>query len=415
MEYEMTMIGKLGYAWLFCAVVCIAAPAQKFQTIASFDNYNGAYPQYVSLIQGAGGNFYGTTFEGGEATLGTLFEVTAGGEVTTLCSFGQAFCYGGDFPYSGLAQDAEGNFYGTTWQGGTNKTGAVYEFTTTGTLTVLYNFCSQQNCTDGDDPYAPLVQASNGDFYGTTLDGGTEGYGTVFAITSAGTLTTLHSFGYKDGAGPVAGLIQAENGNFYGTTLYGGAHGAGTVYEINSAGMLTTLHSFGSKGDGANPYAGLVQGTDGNFYGTTYGGGAHGHGAVFEITATGELTTLYSFCSQKKCVDGAHPYAGIIQATNGNFYGTASLGGTQNRGTLYQLTPAGALSTMHSFCTQRHRCTDGAYPSGGLLQATDGTLYGTTTKGGPRQAGTVFSLSLAADPAQPSQSPHARRQEERAR
>ena len=119
---------------------------------------------------------------------------------------------------------------------------------------MLYNFCSQRNCTDGDDPYAPLLQAANKNFYGTTLNGGTKGYGTVYEITSGGTLTTLHSFRYSDGANPTAGLIQAKNGNFYGTTLYGGAKGAGTVFEISAAGKLRTLHSFGSPGDGAHPY-----------------------------------------------------------------------------------------------------------------------------------------------------------------
>jgi uncharacterized repeat protein (TIGR03803 family) len=215
----------------------------------------------------------------------------------------------------------------------------------------------------------------------------------VFAITSAGTLTTLHSFRYSDGAGPVAGLIQAKNGNFYGATLYGGAHGAGTVFEISAAGKLKTLHSFGAAGDGANPYAALVQAADGTFYGTTYSGGAHGQGSVFAITAAGKLTTLYSFCSEKKCADGAAPYAGVIQATDGNFYGTTSQGGASNRGTVFAITSAGKLTSLHSFCLKKN-CIDGADPSGGLIQATNGIFYGTTTEGGVNQDGTVFSLSV---------------------
>jgi uncharacterized repeat protein (TIGR03803 family) len=241
------------------------------------------------------------------------------------------------------------------------------------------------------------MQAKNGNFYGSTFDGGTRGYGTIFEITSQGKLTTLHSFGYADGAGPVAGLVQAKNGNFYGTTLYGGAQGAGAVFEMTSGGKLTTLYSLCSQkgcADGTGPYAGLVQAKDGNFYGTTYGGGAHNHGTVFQITASGELTTLYSFCSQTKCADGADPYAGVIQATDGNFYGTTAKGGTAGWGTVFAITAAGELTALHSFCLQKN-CTDGADPVGGLLQASDGNFYGTTADGGSYENGTVFRLSLA--------------------
>jgi len=270
-------------------------------------------------------------------------------------------------------------------------TGTVFVTTSDGANT-LYSFCSQSDCADGDEPFAPLLQAADKNFYGTTLDGGTKGYGTVFAITSAGTLTTLHSFRYSDGASPVAGLTQARNGKFYGTTLYGGAHGAGTVFEISAAGKLKTLHSFGAAGDGTNPYAVLVQAADGTFYGTTYSGGTHGQGTVFAITAAGKLTTLYSFCSAKKCSDGAAPCAGVIQATDGDFYGTTSQGGASNRGTVFAISAAGKLTSLHSFCLQKN-CTDGAEPSGGLLQASKGTFYGTTTEGGANEDGTVFSLS----------------------
>jgi uncharacterized repeat protein (TIGR03803 family) len=385
---------------LFCAATAIAASAQTFQTIASFSYFdNGAFPLYMSLAQGSDRNFFGTTSaggEGGNSGVGVVFEVTAGGDLTALCDLEEGGCIG-SYPFAGLIQ-ADGNFYGTTSQGGTNGTGGLFEITPEGTQTFLYSFCSQTNCTDGDDPYAPLLQAADKNFYGTTLDGGTKGYGTVFAITSAGTLTTLHSFRYSDGASPVAGLIQAKNGNFYGTTLYGGAHGAGTVFEISAAGKLKTLHSFGAAGDGANPYATLVQAAAGTFYGTTYSGGVHGQGTVFAITAAGKLTTLYSFCSAKKCSDGAAPYAGVIQATDGSFYGTTSKGGASNRGTVFAITAAGKLTSLHSFCLKKN-CIDGADPSGGLIQATNGVFYGTTTEGGTNQDGTVFSLSAGPAPA----------------
>jgi len=390
----MTRFAECSWLCLFCAVTAIASPAQTFTRLASFDSANGANPQLMSLVQGTDGNFYGTTPYGGGLGVGEVFEVTSGGAVTELTTFGGTTA---GYPLSGVIQASDGNLYGTTWQGGASNTGTVFELTTGGTLTILYSFCSQTNCADGDDPYAPLLQAADKNFYGTTLNGGTKGYGTVFEITSAGTLTTLHSFRYSDGASPTAGLIQAKNGSFYGTTLYGGSKAAGTVFEISAAGKLKTLHSFGSAGDGAHPYLGLVQATNGKFYGTTHDGGAHGQGTVFQITAAGTLTTLYSFCSQKKCADGANPYASVIQASDGNFYGTTSAGGSHQQGTIFEITAAGKLTTLHSFCAKTN-CTDGANPWGGLIQATSGIFYGTTAEGGYYGDGTVFSLSVGLGP-----------------
>jgi uncharacterized repeat protein (TIGR03803 family) len=337
----MTRFAKWVSVCLFCAVIATASPAQTFARLTSFRySDSGAYPEYMSLVEGSDGNFYGTTPVGGGVGGGTLFEITPGGGLTTLCNLGEDTCFDEEFPYAGLIQASDGNFYGTSWRGGANGTGAVFETTAgSNTVTLLYSFCSQTNCADGDDPFAPLLQAANKNFYGTTLNGGTKGYGTVFEITSAGTLTTLHSFRYTDGASPTAGLIQARNGNFYGTTLYGGSKGAGTVFEITAAGKLKTLHSFGSAGDGTHPYLRLVQATNGKFYGTTHDGGAHGQGTVFQITAGGTFTTLYSFCSLKNCADGANPYASVIQATNGNFYGTTSQGGANQQGTFLKSPP----------------------------------------------------------------------------
>jgi uncharacterized repeat protein (TIGR03803 family) len=331
----MTRFEVSSLVCVLCAATMTASPAQTFKSLASFRLVaDGGYPQYMSLVQGTDGSFYGTAPEGGVEFWGSVFKVASGGALTFLCYFGEDTCYQESHPFSGLIQATDGNFYGTTWQGGVNNTGAVFEMAPEGTVTLLYSFCSQSICRDGGDPFAPLIQAADGNFYGTTFDGGTNGYGTVFTMTAAGTLTTLHSFDYADGAGPVAGLIQAKNGDFYGTTLYGGTAGAGTVFEITSAGKLTLLHSFGSAGDGANPYAALVQAADGNFYGTTHDGGTHGDGVIFRITPGGKVTTLYSFCSQAKCTDGAEPFAGIIQASDGNFYGTTSKGGDSNWGTV---------------------------------------------------------------------------------
>src|ERR1022692_1214834 len=329
--------------------------------------------------------------------------------LTTIYSFcSQTNCTDGATPYAGLVQAANGDLYGTTFFGGTNGQGTVFKITQGGTLTTLYSFCSQTNCTDGAAPFAGLVQAANGDLYGTTADGGANNgeYGTVFKITSGGTLTTLHSFcslGYPctDGRYPVAGLVQATNGDFYGTTLQGGAKESGTVFKITPSGTLTTLYSFCSQTnckDGVNPYAGLVQAANGDLYGTTSGGGNLGWGTVFKITPSGTLTTLYGFCSQANCGDGGAPDAGLVQAADGDLYGTASSQGANSYGgTVFKITPGGTLTTLYSFCSESG-CTDGQYPYAGLVQDTNGDFYGTTTQKGGAASGTVFSLSVGLGP-----------------
>ena len=229
---------------------------------------------------------------------------------------------------------------------------------------------------------------------------------TIFVVCAATaiaapaqTFTTLHIFDGTDGEYPAAGLVQGTDGNFYGTTGYGGAttctYGCGTIFKITPAGTLTTLHSFDYT-DGEYPLGGgLVQATDGNFYGTT-SEGANGYGTVFKITPTGTLTTLHSF----HVTDGAYPEA-LVQATDGNFYGTTSFGGTAGNctpggcGTVFKITPGGTLTTLHNFA---NTTTEGAVPGAGLVQATDGNFYGTTADGGAYADGTVFSLSVGLSP-----------------
>jgi len=281
-HHNCTNIGLDG-----CGSVFRISPAGTATTLHSFDGSDGAY-LVSGLVQATDGNFYGTTFEGGNLGCasphgcGTVFKITPGGTLTTLLSFGGS---DGAFPEAGLVQGADGNLYGTTGGGGATGFGTVFRITFAGTLTTLYNFCSQPNCMDGWGPTAALVQAADGNFYGTTAAGGiyndcfdlTGACGTVFRITPAGRLTTLHSFDNSDGANP-NGLVQATDGNFYGTTLDGGdstcnsLYGCGTVFEITPNGTLTTLHVFAGP-DGAFPDGELVQATNGKFYGTTHGGG----------------------------------------------------------------------------------------------------------------------------------------------
>jgi uncharacterized repeat protein (TIGR03803 family) len=384
---------------MFCIAASIASPAKTiFTSLVSFDVTNGSSPYFVSLVQGIDGNFYGTTAYGGAygqncyaETCGTVFKITPAGILTTLHSFD--FTDGG-YPEAGLVQTTNGNFYGTTAIGGSSGYGTIFKIKPAGKLTTVYEF---QNSTDGGNPLGALVQASNGIFYGTTsYGGGTCGCGTVFKVTSAGKLTTLHTFnagGTGEGNYPQAGLVQGTDGNLYGTTAYGGASGYGTIFKITPAGTLTTLHSFDIS-DGANPYAGVVEGTDGNFYGTTLSGGANGYGTVFKITPAGTLTTLHSF----DITDGASLSAGVAEGSDGNFYGTTLNGGASRYGTVFKITPAGTLTTIHNFDD-----TDGATAQGGLAQATNGTFYGTTSAGGASDncaagCGTVFSLKMGLGP-----------------
>ena len=367
-----------GIPLLFSAA--IASHAQTFTTLVNFTSAVGSPSQNAPLVQGTDGNFYGTTDSNGAHNTGSVFKMTPGGTLTTLYGFGSTST-DGEVPYGGLVQATDGSFYGTTNEGGAYFGGTVFKITPGGTLTTLYSFGSTSN--SYGNPYGGLVQATDGSFYGTTYSGGASDQGTVFRITAGGTLTILHSFlGTDDGAAPSSGLVQATDGNFYGTTSAGGVDGYGTVFKITAGGTLTTLHSFGSAStDGANPEVALVQATDGNFYGTT--SDLHfGHGTVFKITPGGALTTLHTF----NLTDGSGP-SGLIQASDGNFYGTTGSG----VGTVFKITPGGTLTTQHTFSV-----TDGRSPQGPLVQAADGNFYGTTGSGGASGYGTVFSLTLPA-------------------
>ncbi|MFZ0279723.1 MAG: choice-of-anchor tandem repeat GloVer-containing protein [Candidatus Sulfotelmatobacter sp.] len=331
----------------------------------------------------------------------------------------------GSAPGAPLVQGLDGNLYGTANLGGTNGDGTVFKITPEGGLTGLRRFCSRPECADGRSPQTGLMQGEDGDLYGVTFLGGTGcpngTCGTVFTMSLSGTLWTLHSFDLADGSSPAA-LLQARDSNFYGVVEGGGANtgpncpqGCGAVFKMTLDDTLTTIYNFCSQAecaDGAGPDS-LVQGADGNFYGTTNADGngancvsADNCGTVFKITPEGTLTTLYRFCSQAACADGSLP-TGLVQATDGNFYGVTTVGGVTNNlcpsgcGTLFRITPAGALTTLYSFCSQA-ACADGITPVGVPIQATDGNLYATTTAGGSSTncpsangCGTLFKITLS--------------------
>jgi uncharacterized repeat protein (TIGR03803 family) len=425
----------------------IAGPAQSFTTLFSFSGNDGAHPNYP-LVEGPDGNFYGAT-QGGEigspdgcdpplsVQCGTVFKITPTGQLTTLYSFcsqwnGQ-LCTDGETPLAGLVLGVDGNFYGTTSVGGSNSRpaggGTVFQITPTGQLTTIYSFCApfaNGVCTDGSGPYN-LAQGADGNLYGFTVAGGNpylgicfEGCGTFFEITPTGQLTTLISWGAS--GFDFSTLVQGPDGKFYGTSVgtfgnagcavsVGGSGGCGGVFSftVDTNPTVTTLYSFCSQTnctDGSNPGpAALTLGTNGNFYGTTQENGGiytnvgdcpFGCGTVFEITPTGELTTLHDFAGG----DGGMPIANLVlDPSNGNFYGATTSGGANNYGTIFQLTQAGTLTTLYNFCPQfksQGFCSDGFEPNS-LVQGANGNSFGTTEFGGTSvsAAGTVFELNLS--------------------
>lgn len=366
-------------------VTNVAVTCEKNTTILYFfqGGSDGSDP-VARLLQGADGNFYGITNSGGTAGDGTIFEVTPAGAQTVLHTFSGS---DGQNPQGGLIEDASGNFFGTSVYGGSAGFGTAFELAANRTESVLHSFTKSG---DGGYPICGLAEDGSGNLYGTTWGGGLT-HGIVFKISSGGSETVLHSFSdnSSDGGYPTAGLISASDGNYYGTTNSGGSANKGTVFKITSSGVETLLYTFTGGTDGGNPQSPLIQGSDGNFYGTTTAGGAHGDGTVFEITPSGTETVVYSFAGG--IGDGSDPAAGLLQASDGNFYGTTNQGGSSGDGTVFEVTPAGLETVVYSFTGG---ATDGAAPSAGLIEGSDGKLYGTTSSGGPNDYGTVFVVTL---------------------
>ncbi|MEI7939032.1 MAG: choice-of-anchor tandem repeat GloVer-containing protein [Verrucomicrobiota bacterium] len=364
-------------------VTSITAPNTALATVYAFTGGNdGANPN--ALVQAANGSFYGSTQNGGTNQAGTVFQLTAAGAVTGLYSF-----TGGDdgaTPFAPLALGYDGNYYGTTYEGGAYDNGTVFRITPSGVLTNLLAF----NASNGDLPLAGLALDGNGAFYGTCYQGGASGRGTAFRITTNGALTTLHSFSNgQDGGHVAAGLLRGSDGSYYGTTYKGGAAGYGTIFRLTTNGTLTTL-AFFDNANGALPLAGLVQDAGGDFYGTTTSGGAYNHGAVFRMSPDGVLTNLYSFAGG---TDGSYPAAALLQGSDGNFYGPTAYGGAYGDGTVFRMTPDGTLTTLVAFDGYA-----GANPQAALIEDEDGSLLGTTQNGGADDAGVIFRLSFAGPP-----------------
>ncbi|MBA3915552.1 MAG: hypothetical protein H0X25_17190, partial [Acidobacteriales bacterium] len=329
-------------------------------------------PRYSGVIsQGRNGALYSSADNFWTDGIGSAFNITPQGAMTVLHQFNGS---DGQAPTGGLSLGTDGYYYGTSYSGGNYGFGTIFKVSAHGTFTSIYSF---PGGSDGGYPIAAPIESAAGLWYGTTL--GAEGSsGSVYTLSPSGTFTTLHTFTGADGTHPYAPLLQASDGKFYGTTFDGGAYNQGTIFRIDCSGKLAVLYQFDGVHGGA-PYAPLIQGRDGNLYGVTTTGGTGGGGVAFRLTPTGSLTVLHNFTNGS---DGGNQVGGLIEATDGNLYGTNNVGGAYFWGVLFRITPAGVFSVLHDF-----DYPTGASPQTSLLQHTNGLLYGDTAVGGSGSTG----------------------------
>jgi uncharacterized repeat protein (TIGR03803 family) len=318
----------------------------------------------------------------------------------------------GGFPYGGLILAHDGGLYGPANSGGTNGTGLIFKITTNGLVLPFFTFnttaanaAGAQTNYSGTTPEGKLALGADGNFYGTGYQGGLYGRGNVFKLTTNGMLTKLADFNGTNGSSPEAGLTAGNDGNFYGVTYSGGTNGNGTIFKVTTNGNFTSLYSFSTgavtasfsytNAEGANPAAALTLGPDSLLYGTTHSGGPNGYGTIFKVTTNGVLTTLAVFNN----TNGALPLSELIPASDGSFYGTCPGGGTNKAGAIFKLTTNGTLTLLYSFepsVNSGHGLTNysGTGPYAALAIGSDGAFYGTTTTGGGLGDGTVYKFSI---------------------
>jgi uncharacterized repeat protein (TIGR03803 family) len=362
-------------------IVITCAPGAESPVYAFSGLTDGSTP-YGSLLLGSDGNLYGLTYIGGLYGGGEAFRIAPDGSESVLYSFGAGA--DGSNPHGSLTQGSDGNLYGVTAYGGAYGHGVAFALSASGIESVLYSFGAGA---DAQDPYGSLLLASDGNFYGMSVHGGTYGAGTVFMVSPQGSELVLHSFGAAgDGQAPFGSLIQAADGNLYGMTGAGGLYSSGSAFRMTLQGAETLLHSFGSGSDGANPAGSLVQGSDGNFYGLTRDGGAYGTGAVIELSSAGSESVLVSLGAG---TDGANPFGDVLLGSDGSFYALARNGGANGAGAVLQISSGGSESVVYSFAGAQ----DGAAPYGSLIETADGSLYGMTSAGGSGGTGTVFRVN----------------------
>jgi uncharacterized repeat protein (TIGR03803 family) len=386
------------------AVVLLFAAAATAQIVVPLYTYpetdegDTGVAAPAQFAQGPDGQLYSTIETNGTYNSGTVYKISTGGAYTPLynfCAEGGDCLLTGGYPLGGATLGLDGNLWGTTQNGGKDAYGTVFKMTPAGTLTSLYQF----DGTEAGTPIYPVLQGQNGDMYGVTQ--GTH-YGTFFKLTTKGVIT-IYPFDYTDGYEPNL-PIQGSDGNFYGTAQYGGGGTCecGVIYKATAAGKITVLHVFtgdvsATSYDGNRPIGVLVQDAEGNLWGTTYQGGEYNEGTIFKIATTGkDYELVYSFQFAAPQLLGQLPLAGLTLGTDGNFYGVASRGGTNNYGATFQVTPAGDVTFLYSFCSVAN-CADGIVPETPLIQHTNGKFYGTTS-GNSLCCGTFFTFDVGLPP-----------------
>jgi uncharacterized repeat protein (TIGR03803 family) len=372
-----------------------AATAQTYTNLYAYpgtDNNSSGITWPSVLSQGQDGDLYSTIQTNGSYQYGSVYKMSTSGGYTLLYSFcaeGSPCATSGAYPTGGVTLGFDGNLWGTTEDGGKDAAGTVFKVTPAGTLASVYSFT---NAKDDSAPNFTVLQGQDGNIYGVSEEQYDGQYGSFFKLTTKGKISP-YPFSYTNGDSPSL-PVQGTDLNFYGTTQAGGdtscgEFGCGVVYKATSAGKITVLHEFtgyasSTNFDGSRPIGSLVQGPDGDFYGTTYTGGANNLGAVFKISSSGTYTLLHSFAGVP--TDGSLPIAGMTVGTDGNFYGVTADGGTQNGGAIFEITPAGKETVLYSFCIVS--CYDGFSPTTALVLHTDGIFYGNTA--GNSNGGSVF-------------------------
>jgi uncharacterized repeat protein (TIGR03803 family) len=372
---------------LLVLAAAVSAGAQTYTVLYNLGSQPGDPlnpTRQGSFAQARDGNLYSTSQTGGTNDDGAIFRLTPSGAMSVIYSFDDTH---GAQPNGGLTLGTDGYLYGTTNYGGSTGFGTVFKITTGGTLTSLHTF---NGTTEGNGPLAAPIEGLDGNFYGTTSDGGEEVFGTVYKMTPAGAVSVLYTFGGSVRY-PYA-LTLGTNGDFYGTFEDGGTGGYGGIFEITPSGAFTVLCNFADT-NGAAPESKIVQASDGSLYGTTNDGGSGSAGVVYKCTA-GVLTDLFSFANNGL---GYGPYAGLIEATDGNFYGAANDNPGVSLGVIYQLTPSGTYSMLFNL-TNTGGAYPGAYPQVPLFQHTTGTIYGDTEGGGTAGMGVLYSLNMGLGP-----------------
>jgi uncharacterized repeat protein (TIGR03803 family) len=372
---------KLRVAILIMVFV-LASAAGEAQVVTDLFTFTGANssqtPGFVTPTQGRDGKLYGTTtgisLTNGTSSDGSVFKLTTAGNAHVFHIFSGP---DGATPDSSLTLASDGNFYGTTASGGSSNMGVLFRIAPGGNFAVLHNFLGGP---DGSSPFAAPIESWDGNFYGTTSS-------TVYKFTRDGVFTTLIQFDSSQASNITAPLVQGSDGNLYGTARFGGAHGCGSLFKVSRSGALVNLHSFPCFGEPNGP---VMQASDGSLYGTTTGGGAFNLGTVFKLTPQGTFSTLYSFAGAPN--DGSQPFGGLVQGTDGKLYGAAQTGGASGNGALFQLGLDGTYRFLYSFTSDI-----GSSPSVALVQHTNGLFY-SSAEGGSANDGVVYSLDMGFGP-----------------